>query len=106
MRKPVPLYLYIAAIVVGGIAGWTGVAEGAWCSPPWLTCIVLALPQAIFGGLLFALPSLIFAALLVVVLKYGAKVRFSLLAIALLSLFMWVTGFVLGISPEMHGRGP
>ena len=100
-----PLWVYGLAVVASAAAGWTGAAQGAWCSPPWLSCMIHSLPASVFGGLLFAGPALL-AALLLAFVVGGLRMRLSVASVLVMMAVMWIAGFTLGISPGTHGQGP
>ncbi|HEY5257033.1 MAG TPA: hypothetical protein VIJ12_01495 [Candidatus Baltobacteraceae bacterium] len=96
--------VWIGAIAIATIVGWTGAAEGAECSlsPQCLTYI----PFAAVGGTLFAPIALIVAAVMVAIAFIGFKVRSGIVTWLILPSIMGVLGFVFGSLPGVHGQGP
>jgi hypothetical protein len=76
------------------MAGWTGAAEGAWCSPT-LSCLAY-IPFAVFGGILFAIPATIVAAPLVLITVLALRIKLSPLVVAPLVATMGFAGFLFG----------
>lgn len=83
---------------------WTGIADGAFCSALSWNCLTY-IPYALIGGSLFALPSLILEAMIVVLLVrlFGLRISQKLF-IALVS-SQAIIGFIIGIT-FLKGQGP
>lgn len=97
-------WVIVVTIVICAIAGWTGAAEGAFCSFT-LSCITY-IPYAALGGILFALPALVVAALLVLSTVYGLRLRLKPISFTILAICMAAIGFACGSMPGIHGQGP
>jgi hypothetical protein len=93
------------AAIASAAAGWSGVAEGAWCSPLW-PCVITYFPGSLFAGLLFAGPAIVAAVILVALTVLVLKIRISPASLLTMMVLMWLAGFALGLSPGTRGQGP
>jgi len=98
------VWVWIGAIALASIAGWTGIAEGAWCSLS-VQCLAY-IPFAAFGGILFAPIAIVAATLIVAIAFIGFKVRSGVVTWLVLPGIMGALGFMCGSLTGIHGQGP
>ncbi len=95
---------WVITIAIGSIAGWTGMAEGAWCglSPACFSYI----PYGAIGGVIFAPVAIIATGVVVFVAFSAFNVRSGFVTWLILAALMAGIGFAVGSLPGIHGQGP